>query len=76
MHIGEIAGHFGLPTHVLRHWETIGLLSPARASGESGLTGTAPTIGSNTGNPGQWMTHCHNVYHEAFGMMGITGYIT
>jgi DNA-binding transcriptional MerR regulator len=33
MDIGEIAGHFGLPTHVLRHWETIGLLSPARASG-------------------------------------------
>lgn len=33
MDIGEIAGHFGLATHVLRHWETIGLLSPVRASG-------------------------------------------
>ena len=31
--IGELAGHFGLATHVLRHWETLGLLSPARASG-------------------------------------------
>jgi MerR family transcriptional regulator, copper efflux regulator len=33
MSIGEIAGHFGLATHVLRHWETMGLLSPARATG-------------------------------------------
>ncbi|WP_106246764.1 MerR family transcriptional regulator [Allonocardiopsis opalescens] len=28
--IGELAGHFGLATHVLRHWETMGLLQPAR----------------------------------------------
>jgi MerR family transcriptional regulator, copper efflux regulator len=28
--IGEVAAHFGLPTHVLRHWETEGLLTPAR----------------------------------------------
>jgi len=33
MSIGQAAGHFGLATHVLRHWETTGLLSPARASG-------------------------------------------
>lgn len=33
MSIGEIAGHFGLATHVLRHWETMGLLSPERATG-------------------------------------------
>jgi MerR family transcriptional regulator, copper efflux regulator len=33
MSIGEVAGHFGLATHVLRHWETVGLLSPARATG-------------------------------------------
>ncbi|WP_200827788.1 MerR family transcriptional regulator [Thermomonospora echinospora] len=32
MSIGELAGHFGLATHVLRHWETMGLLSPARAA--------------------------------------------
>jgi MerR family copper efflux transcriptional regulator len=29
--IGEVAGRFGLPTHVLRHWEAEGLLTPARA---------------------------------------------
>jgi len=33
MSIGEVAGYFGLATHVLRHWETMGLLSPARATG-------------------------------------------
>lgn len=28
--IGELAARFGLATHVLRHWEDTGLLSPAR----------------------------------------------
>ena len=28
--IGERAARFGLATHVLRHWEDMGLLSPAR----------------------------------------------
>jgi len=28
--IGDTAGRFGLETHVLRHWEDKGLLSPAR----------------------------------------------
>lgn len=29
MTIGELAGRFGLATHVLRHWEARGLLTPA-----------------------------------------------
>lgn len=33
MTIGEVADHFGLPAHVLRHWESVGLLSPARVTG-------------------------------------------
>jgi DNA-binding transcriptional MerR regulator len=34
MSIGELAGHFGLATHVLRHWEEMGILTPAeRVSG-------------------------------------------
>ncbi len=33
MTIGEVADHFGLPTHVLRHWESVGLLSPGRVTG-------------------------------------------
>ncbi|HEX6352253.1 MerR family transcriptional regulator [Actinophytocola sp.] len=28
--IGEVADRFGLPAHVLRHWESEGLLTPAR----------------------------------------------
>lgn len=28
--IGEVADHFGLATHVLRHWEAEGLLAPTR----------------------------------------------
>lgn len=28
--IGELAARFGLETHVLRHWEDVGLLAPAR----------------------------------------------
>ncbi|SDM88299.1 DNA-binding transcriptional regulator, MerR family [Lentzea albidocapillata subsp. violacea] len=31
--IGDVAQRFGLATHVLRHWESVGLLSPARAQG-------------------------------------------
>ncbi|TDC78740.1 MerR family transcriptional regulator [Streptomyces hainanensis] len=33
MSIGELAGRFGLATHVLRHWESVGLLVPDRAPG-------------------------------------------
>lgn len=31
--VGEIASRFDLPTNVLRHWESVGLLKPARDSG-------------------------------------------
>lgn len=34
MSIGEIADRFGLATHVLRHWESMGLLAPVRIGGE------------------------------------------
>ena len=34
MRIGDLAARFGLATHVLRHWEDVGLLTPAaRAAG-------------------------------------------
>jgi MerR family copper efflux transcriptional regulator len=36
--IGEVAARFGLPTHVLRHWEAEGLLTPARAGGRRRYT--------------------------------------
>jgi DNA-binding transcriptional MerR regulator len=31
--IGEVAARFGLATHVLRHWEDMGLLEPGRVNG-------------------------------------------
>ncbi|MCI2416261.1 MerR family transcriptional regulator [Saccharopolyspora sp. K220] len=31
--IGDLAARFGLATHVLRHWESMGLLVPERVSG-------------------------------------------
>ncbi|WP_193607638.1 MerR family transcriptional regulator [Nocardioides lijunqiniae] len=31
--VGELAARFGLATHVLRHWEDVGLLDPARDGG-------------------------------------------
>lgn len=34
MTIGGMAQRFGLATHVLRHWETMGLLAPARVNGD------------------------------------------
>lgn len=33
MTIGQVADHFGLPAHVLRHWESVGLLCPTRVAG-------------------------------------------
>ena len=30
--VGELAHRFELPTHVLRHWESVGLLAPERDS--------------------------------------------
>jgi DNA-binding transcriptional MerR regulator len=32
--IGEAAARFGLATHVLRHWESVGLLTPSRVAGD------------------------------------------
>ncbi len=40
MSIGEVAARFGLATHVLRHWEAMGLLTPARIGGDRRRYGT------------------------------------
>lgn len=32
--IGDVAARFGLATHVLRHWEDVGLLTPQRDSAD------------------------------------------
>ncbi|GAA4704795.1 DNA-binding transcriptional regulator, MerR family [Promicromonospora umidemergens] len=38
--VGDLAARFGLETHVLRHWESMGLLSPARDGGGRRRYGT------------------------------------
>lgn len=39
--VGELAERFGLATHVLRHWEDMGLLSPERDSAGRRVYGEA-----------------------------------
>jgi MerR family transcriptional regulator, copper efflux regulator len=39
--IGELAARFGLATHVLRHWEDVGLLSPERRAAGRRVSGPA-----------------------------------
>lgn len=39
--IGELAEHFGLATHVLRHWESVGLLVPHRSAAGHRVYGRA-----------------------------------
>lgn len=41
MSIGALAERFGMATHVLRHWEAMGLLTPARDTAGRRRYGTA-----------------------------------
>jgi MerR family transcriptional regulator, copper efflux regulator len=42
--IGELAHRFGLATHVLRHWESMGLLAPGRDDGGQRRYGEADLV--------------------------------
>jgi len=42
--IGELAHRFGLATHVLRHWESMGLLAPGRDGGGQRHYGEADLV--------------------------------
>jgi len=33
------------------------------------------TVDVQADNPGQWMLHCHNVYHQEAGMMTLFSYV-
>ncbi|MFF5992379.1 MULTISPECIES: multicopper oxidase family protein [Prauserella] len=39
------------------------------------LPGTALDVDFNADNPGQWLTHCHNLYHGEAGMMTVVSYV-
>jgi multicopper oxidase len=38
------------------------------------LPGQSVTVDLLADNPGQWVTHCHNIYHEVAGMMTVMSY--
>lgn len=38
------------------------------------LPNQSVTVDFDANNPGQWATHCHNIYHEASGMMTAVSY--
>ncbi|MER7519589.1 MerR family transcriptional regulator [Streptomyces sp. NPDC126499] len=42
--IGALAGRFGLAPHVLRHWESVGLLDPARDAAGRRVYGAADVV--------------------------------
>lgn len=63
------------PMHIHGHTFQVNVTGPLKDT-VNVLPGQTVTCDFDTNNPGQWMTHCHNVYHEQSGMMGIIGYVT
>jgi FtsP/CotA-like multicopper oxidase with cupredoxin domain len=39
------------------------------------LPGRAVEVDFEANNPGQWLNHCHNVYHGESGMMSVISYV-
>ena len=61
------------PMHV--HGHTFGLVNGgARKDTVIVRPMTAVTVDLDADNPGQWATHCHNIYHAEAGMMVVLSY--
>ena len=39
------------------------------------LPGATVDVDFDADNPGQWLTHCHNIYHGEAGMMTVVSYM-
>jgi FtsP/CotA-like multicopper oxidase with cupredoxin domain len=39
------------------------------------LPGRSLEVDFDADNPGQWLTHCHNIYHGESGMMTMMSYV-
>ncbi len=39
------------------------------------LPGQTVEVDLDATNPGQWMIHCHNLYHGEAGMMTVLSYV-
>ncbi|MFI6496800.1 multicopper oxidase family protein [Nonomuraea typhae] len=60
------------PMHL--HGHTFALPSGARKDTAVVLPGDTLEVDFQADNPGVWMVHCHNVYHQESGMMTLLGY--
>ncbi len=61
------------PMHLHGHTFQIGT-DGARKDTVIVRPGERVTVFFDADNPGQWLTHCHNVYHAEQGMMGVFSY--
>ncbi len=56
------------PMHLHGHTFALAGLAGARKDTINVLPGQTTVIDFDADNPGQWMFHCHNTYHQAMGM--------
>ncbi|MET8630359.1 multicopper oxidase family protein [Kitasatospora sp. NPDC004669] len=64
------------PMHFHGHSFAVGGPNGPRKDTVMVLPGQTVTCEFDTDNPGQWVTHCHNAYHEEAGMIGVLAYRT
>jgi len=62
------------PMHLHGHTYRLGATGPRKDTAIV-LPGATVTCDFDADNPGQWLLHCHNVYHGENGMMGLLGYL-
>jgi FtsP/CotA-like multicopper oxidase with cupredoxin domain len=62
------------PVHVHGHTFATGDAAGPRKDTAIVLPGQTLPVFFDADNPGQWMVHCHNVYHAEAGMMTMLGY--
>ena len=65
------------PMHL--HGHTFQVVTPAGAGPRKDtvnvLPGKTVEVDFDADNPGQWLTHCHNIYHGESGMMTVVSYL-
>jgi len=64
------------PIHLHGHTFALPGYGGTRKDTVNVLPGRQVAIDVDTDNPGQWMLHCHNVYHQGTGMMTTFSYRT
>lgn len=66
------------PMHV--HGHTVALASTDGRGTRKDTVNVLPmgelSIDLQADNPGQWLVHCHNLYHGELGMMSVLSYVS